>query len=151
MWASQQGRDRLEKDLVRTAEDGTLQQTILLAACKGRDRNYLHVRESWEVGLQSRYRYVYHVLKPILPTTATSSTRHGSCRHARASTTLRPHLVQGCQYDLADCFEHVQNNRRGLPFWQDLPDPSSSITFPTRPLHDVHVHSRLRQDLVPFD
>ena len=62
---------------------------------------------------QSRYRYVYHVLKPILPTTAMSSTRPGSCRHA----------VQGCQYDLADCFEHVQNNRRGLPFCQDLPDP----------------------------
>ena len=31
-----------------------------------------------------------------------------------------------------------------------VPIPSSSITFPTRPLHDVHVHSRLRQDLVPF-
>ena len=42
-------------------------------------------------GVQSRYRYVYYVLKPILATTATSSTRQGSCRHARPWTTLRPH------------------------------------------------------------
>ena len=57
--------------------------------------------------VQSRYWYVYHVLKPILLTTATSSTQQGSCRHASASTTLRPHPVQGCQYDLADCIKHV--------------------------------------------
>ena len=80
--------------------------------------------------VQSRYRYVYHVLKPILPTTATSSTRQGSCRHARASTTLRPHPVQSWQHDLADCFEHVQNNRRCLPFCQDLPDPLKFYNVP---------------------
>ena len=73
--------------------------------------------------LQSRYQYVYHVVEPILPTTATSSTRQGSCRHARASTKLRPHPVQGWQHNLADCFEHVQNNRRRLLFCQDLPEP----------------------------
>ena len=54
-----------------------------------------------------------------------------SCRHARASTTLRSHSVQGSQYDLADCFEHVQNNRRGLPLCQDLPE---SLKFYKAPL-----------------
>ena len=31
-----------------------------------------------------------------------------------------------------------------------FPSPSSSITFPARRLHDVHVHSRLCQDLITF-
>ena len=72
-----------------------------------------------------RYRYVYHVLKPILPTTATSSTRQGSCRHDRGSTTLRPHPVQGDSTTF-----HVQNNRRGLPFCQDLPEPLKFYNAP---------------------
>ena len=82
------------------------------------------------IKVKSRYRYVYHVLKPILPTTATSSTRQGSYRHARASTTLRSHPVQGWQHDLADCFEHVQNNRRDLLFCQVLPEPLKFYNVP---------------------
>ena len=66
----------------------------------------------------------------ILPTPATSSTRQGSCRHARAATTLRLHPVQGVQHDLADCFEHIQNNRRGLPFCQNLLEPLKLYNVP---------------------
>ena len=78
--------------------------------------------------VQSQYRYVYHVLKPILSTTATSSTRQGSCRNARASTTLRLYMSN---------IEHVQNNRLGLPFCQDLPEPLKLYNVPHTSLLNI--------------
>ena len=33
VWASQYRRDRLGKELVETAEDGTRQKTVVLATC----------------------------------------------------------------------------------------------------------------------
>ena len=57
----------------------------------------------------------------------------------RADSTTSP-IVLNMSKTIGDVYRSVRI----------IPSPPSSITFPTRPLHDVHVHSKLRQVLVPF-
>ena len=102
-------------------------------------------RERLLFAVQSWYRDVYHVLKPILPT-----TRHGSCRHAHVSTTLRPHPVPADSTTSPICLNMSKTIGEVCRSVRIFPSPSNYITFPTRILNDIHVYSKLRQDLIPF-
>ena len=121
VWVSQHGRDKIEKDFVRTAEDGIWQQT---QACWQRVKVVIGATYTITGGDSVGSRY-----SPDSDTCITFSNR--SCRlqprppHDKGVVVTfvrRPHPFRA-DSTIADCFEHVQNNRRGLPFCQALSEP----------------------------
>ena len=151
MWVYQYGRDRLGKDVVN---DGTLQEKVLQC---------WH-RVTVEIGTTLSVRIVVDSFSGYSPDTDKCIKFSNRC------CRLQPHPL----HDKVVVVTLVPRSRcaptplradarprrlfwtssktigevwRSVRIFHNMP---SSITFPTRPLHEVHVQSILRQGFVPF-